>query len=131
MPVIRAATRLLRSLAACLEGDVVLVQVPGLIGAAAGEVVGVVAVQRVPRPRRGCRDAEAQWHGALHRELQPVAGLADAGRCFAAGDGDLDRPAVGVAGGSTVSVSLVVSVVKIARTFWVPGLADQDGAALR
>ena len=86
------------------EGDVVLVRVPGLIGAAAGEVVGVVAVQRVPDDDEAV-DAEAQWHGALHRALQPVAGLADAEQLFAAGDGDLDRPAVGVAGDHGLGVT--------------------------
>ena len=59
----------------------------GWSAAAAGEVVGVVAVQRVPDDDEAV-DAEAQWHGAFHRALQPVAGLADAEQLFAAGDGD-------------------------------------------
>ena len=49
----------------------------GSIRAAAGEVVWVVAVQRVPDDDEAV-DAEAQWHGAFHGALQPVAGLADA-----------------------------------------------------
>ena len=48
-----------------------------LVAAAAGEVVGVVAVQRVPEDNEAV-DAEAQRHGAFHGALQAVAGLADA-----------------------------------------------------
>ena len=55
----------------------------GWSAAAAGEVVGVVAVQRVPDDDEAV-DAEAQRHGAFHRALQAVAGLADAEQLFAA-----------------------------------------------
>jgi len=109
------------------EGDVVLVRVPGLIGAAAGEVVGVVAVQRVPDDDEAV-DAEAQWHGALHRALQPVAGLADAEQLFAAGDGDLDRPAGGVAGDHGLGVTGGVGS-EDRHDLFTTGLADEDGAA--
>ena len=53
------------------EGGFVLVGVPGLVAAAAGEVVGVVAVQRVPDDDEAV-NAEAQRHGAFHGALQAL-----------------------------------------------------------
>ena len=55
------------------------------------EVVGVVAVQRVPDDDEAVDD-ELERHGAFHRAAQAVAGLADAEQLFAGGDGGLDRP---------------------------------------
>ena len=100
------------------EGDVVLVRVPGLIGAAAGEVVGVVAVQRVPEDDEAV-DAAAQWHGAFHGALQAVAGLADAEQLFAAGDGDLDRP---LSRGSDYAELVAGCVARVAVRFRALGI---------
>ncbi len=60
-----------------LEGGLVFLWVPGLDLAACGEVVSVVSVQRIPDDDEAV-DAEAKRHGAFHRALQSVAGLADA-----------------------------------------------------
>lgn len=59
------------------EGRLVLGAIPGLGGAAPGEVVAMVAIQGVPEYDEAV-DGELERHGAFDRELQPVAGLADA-----------------------------------------------------
>src|SRR4029077_13231563 len=80
-----------------LEGWGGLGGVPGLLVAAAGEVVAVVAVQGVPDDDEAV-DAELERNGALDRAPPPVAGLTDAEQLLAGGDGGLDRPAMRVAG---------------------------------
>ena len=51
--------------------------VPRLGGLAGGEVIGVIAVERVPHDHQGL-DQESEGHGAFDGFGDAVAGLADA-----------------------------------------------------
>ena len=100
------------------EGGVVLVGVPGLVGAAAGEVVGVVAVQRVPDDDEAVR-RRTRTARCARRALQPVAGLADAEQLFADGDGGLDRP---LSRGSDYAELVAGCVARVAVRFRALGI---------